>query len=110
MKGRKSSRNIILIIVSIVGLIAMVSFIFWQNFLRPANSTKATTDQREEIIKNTPEAEPLKVASDETLGSGFAVRYPDGWTNVRTGASQPNQQSKLKLTRILSQALVVIYK
>lgn len=94
MKGRKSSRNKILIIVSIVGLIVIVSFIFWQNFLRPANSTKVTTDQREEIIKNTPEAEPLRVATDETLGSGFAVKYPDGWTNVRTGTSQPQSTTK----------------
>lgn len=94
MKGRKSSRNKILIIISIVGLIVIVSFIFWQNSLRHANSTKVTTDQHEEIVNNTPEVKPLNVASDETLGSGFAVKYPDGWTNVHTGASQPQSATK----------------
>lgn len=79
----------LVIVLSVVGLIAILGFVFWQNFLKSSDEPNVTKDQNKEIAKDIPKVTPPKTASDETLGSGFAIKYPDGWTNVHRGAQQP---------------------
>lgn len=84
--------------ILIVGLIVIIGFfIFWQGFLKPADIPSTSTDQSGEITENIPAVDPFKLAADETLGSGFAVKYPDEWANVHLGASQPQSTKEAQV-------------
>lgn len=94
-KRKNATKNRTLIILtSIIALSVIIGFIFLRGFLESRGIQNVKTDQREQKVENPPEADSFELASDQTLGSGFAVKYPDGWTNVHTGAPQPQSQSE----------------
>lgn len=76
-------------LVLIIGLTVLAGLIFWWSFLGRADTSTIQTDQYKGLSENTPAVDSFELASDETLGSGFAVTYPDEWTNVHSGAPQP---------------------
>lgn len=90
MPNKKFNRTkISIIVIGIVGVIAVAGVIFWQSTQKSVSNPSATVDRPKEGNKSAPVVAPLKVASDGTLGSQFAVVYPNEWTNVHTGAPTP---------------------
>lgn len=94
----RRSRKTLVITLSIIGtvvLLGVVGFLVWKNFLAPQQ--QPATTQSEINAEDLPLVIPPKVASDDTLGSGLVVEYPDDWTNIHTGAVDPLSTTEYQL-------------
>lgn len=81
---------ILLLAAGIVSIAAVTTFYMLKN----SDTMQASVpEQRKSTPKNVEKKDEGTVAADTTLGSGFGVKYPKGWTNVHTGAVQPESRS-----------------
>lgn len=93
--SRSRSGNALLIILIITGALLVfsgVGFVVWKQFFN-APTTETMSAPKEEPIAMPPPP-PTYLARDETLGSGLVIEYPEGWTNVHTGAEDPLSTSE----------------
>lgn len=85
--------RVLVIALGITGLAMVIGLIIWLAFFGPMDMASVTVSKPKEVSPSTP-VDRFKVASDETLGSGFAVKYPGGWVNTHTGAQKPESKTE----------------
>lgn len=81
----------LLVFVAIIMATGLIGFVVLNSNKTSAPVPTEESKRRVTTKPSTPNTPELLTASDETLGSGFAINYPASWSHSHTGA--PNPQS-----------------
>lgn len=82
-KSQQGSAHLILIIALVVALLGVVGYIFFDKVLNTAIIKNDIPNETSSVILN-------EVASDQTIGTDVAVRYPEAWS-IKHESSGPNE-------------------
>lgn len=97
IKKRQSANKtpLIALIILVVIIIAagLVGFGLLNTNKAGAPAPSKNKEKRDTPSPNTPKPPELLTARDETLGSGFAITYPEGWSYSHSGASNPQSST-----------------
>lgn len=92
-KTNKTSLILIIVLLAVILSCGLTGYYLLSSSRSdPSAAPKSNTSQTTPAPE-TPQKPEFLVASDETLGSGFAVDYPKTWTNAHTGATNPQSNA-----------------
>jgi len=78
---QKGSAHVVIIVILVLALIGALGFAFWQNYI--SNDGKVA-DMAMETQADV-EVEPMSdVASEDTFGTNFSIKYPKEWKHDHT--------------------------
>ncbi|MDK2899368.1 MAG: hypothetical protein PWQ10_555 [Patescibacteria group bacterium] len=93
-KNKQSgSVHLIIIVALIIGLLGLLGFVFWQNFIQDkaettmskqesSDNAKSSSESKEDVSKN--EVELTEIAADDLTGTNLALKYPASWHITHT--------------------------
>ena len=99
---RRKKFLITVLVIVLLGIIFCLAIVWLRNAMEQPAAPSGGEDVKvgnQQPIPTTPARPTMTVAYDESLGSGFAVNYPEGWTNVHESATDPEAASSIQTDR-----------
>jgi hypothetical protein len=93
-KNQNGNAHVIIIILLVVAVVALLGFVFWQNYSNKKTVSPVTTTQ----------AIPLKTATEGSFGTNLNLKYPSNWivTHATSGDLNSSTASQSDTTNITS--------
>lgn len=87
-----------LIVIALAAAAIIIGLIWWLNIHQPTPAAQLPLEKKEsKPIVEVPAGPAIKTATDESLGSGFALTIPPDWTHTHTSAQNPTSTNTIQI-------------